>query len=217
MDEAEARKRLVEIFDVSRETMERLELYAALLAEENKQQNLVSVASLEAIWDRHFLDSAQLLHFAPEKGASWLDLGTGPGLPGIVVALLHKGPVALVEERKRRVDFLERAVGRLGLGAHTRIIAVKAEHMPAEPFDVISARAFAPLDKLLTIGSRFSTEKSRWVLPKGRNASAELEAARASWQGDFRLEPSLTDQDARIIVAERVRPKGSKGKGSGAR
>ena len=216
MEEVAARARLIADFDVPRETVEKLELFAAMLTKENEVQNLVSAVSLARIWNRHLLDSAQLLRFAPSPGASWIDLGSGPGLPGIVVALLHEGPVTLVEERRRRIDFLERVVDRLGL-LETRIAGAKPNHTPPEPFDVISARAFAPLDRLLAIGTRFSTEKSRWVLPKGRNAAAELEAARPSWQGDFRLEPSLTDPDARIIVAEGVRRSGSKGKGSGKR
>ena len=217
MDEPAARQRLIDLFDVPRETIERLEHFSALLAEENQSQNLVSAASLDSMWQRHLLDSAQLVLFAPSSAASWIDLGTGPGLPGLVVALLHRGPVTLVEARKRRVAFLESAAEKLDLGDRVRVAGVKVEHMPPEPFDVISARAFAPLPKLLTVGARFSTEKSRWVLPKGRNAGAELDAIRASWQGDFRLEPSLTDPEAHIIVAEGVRAKGSKGKGSGTR
>jgi 16S rRNA (guanine527-N7)-methyltransferase len=209
VDEGAARERLIREFDVSRETIERLELFAHLLRCENEDQNLVAASSLDAVWNRHLLDSAQLLRLAPSPEASWIDLGTGPGLPGLVVALLHKGEVTLVEERKRRVDFLQRAVARLGLD-RVRIIAGKVERLAPEPYDVISARAFAPLEKLLTVGARFSTEKSRWVLPKGRNAGAELEAVRTSWQGDFRLESSLTDPDAYIIVADRVRQRGSK-------
>jgi 16S rRNA (guanine527-N7)-methyltransferase len=92
------------------------------------------------------------------------------------------------------------------------IVAAKAEGLPARPLDVISARAFAPLGKLLDLGTRFSTEKSLWVLPKGRSAESELEAVRASWQGEFRLEPSLTDADARIILASGVKLRKGKGK-----
>jgi len=85
------------------------------------------------------------------------------------------------------------------------IVAGRAERVPTRPFDVISARAFAPLEKLLILGTAFSTQKSLWLLPKGRNAEAELAALDPSWQGDFRLEPSVTDETAQIIVAEGVR------------
>jgi 16S rRNA (guanine527-N7)-methyltransferase len=209
MDEEAARAAM----DVSRETLSKLESFAACLREENTRQNLVSTGSLGHLWSRHIFDSAQLLRFAPSTGAPWLDLGTGAGFPGLIVSLLHPGPATLVEARRLRVDFLSRAAALLCVEEKTEILCAKIEAVPARPFRVISARAFAPLDKLLDLGSRFSTDETVWILPKGRNAKSELEAARASWQGDFRLEPSLTDADAGIIVARGVRRKG-KGKKS---
>ena len=208
MDEAGTRAML----DVPRETFERLDSFVALLRAENARQNLVSAASLEQVWSRHILDSAQLLRLAPAGAEKWIDLGTGAGFPGLVIATLFPGTVTLVEARKLRVDFLHRAAEVLGVAERTEIVCARVEAVPAQPFDVISARAFAPLDKLLRLGLPFSASGTRWVLPKGRNAKSELDAARSSWQGDFRLEPSLTDADARIIVAEGVarRPKGKR-------
>jgi 16S rRNA (guanine527-N7)-methyltransferase len=203
MDESAAKARL----NVPRETLERLEAFADLLAEENQRQNLVSRASLEQLWTRHILDSAQLVRFVPPEAPTWLDLGTGAGFPGLIAALLHPARVTLVEERKLRVDFLTRAAGLLGVAGKIEILGARVEAVPARPFAAISARAFAPLDKLLALGARFATEETVWVLPKGRNAKSELEAARSSWQGDFRLEASLTDADAGIIVASGVRPR----------
>lgn len=209
MDEAAAREAL----GVPRETLDRLYRWEILLREENERQNLVSRASLDSLWSRHILDSAQLARFAPSEARTWLDLGSGAGFPGLVIAATTNFHVTLVESRKLRVDFLQRAVAVLGVEGSVEILCAKAEALPPRRFDVISARAFAPLDRLLAIGSRFSTDKSLWVLPKGRNAKTELEAASASWQGDFRLEPSLTDADAQIIVASGVRPR-KKGKGA---
>lgn len=206
MDEKAARQWLLDNA-VSRETMDAFARFEALLCAENERQNLVSRPSLEHFWTRHVVDSAQLLRLAGSKTGSWLDLGTGAGFPGLVVAVLHDGPVTLVEERRLRVDFLHRAVQILGIGGRTEILGMKVERVEARPFDVISARAFAPLGRLLTLGARFSTRNTRWILPKGRNAQSELEAADSSWQGDFRFEPSLTDPEARIIVAEGVRPR----------
>jgi len=173
------------------------------LRADNERQNLVSRASLDRLWLRHIADSAQLLRFAPSRDASWVDLGTGAGFPGLIVALLHRGPVTLVEERRLRVDFLRRAAESLAVTVE--ILAGRAERVAARPFDVISARAFAPLDRLFRLGTGFSTAKSVWLLPKGRNAETELAALDASWQGSFRLEPSVTDPHAQIIVAEGVR------------
>jgi 16S rRNA (guanine527-N7)-methyltransferase len=118
--------------------------------------------------------------------------------------------VTLVEERKLRVSFLQEAADALGIAAKTEIVGSRVERAPVRPYDVISARAFAPLPKLLTLGTAFSTTKTRWILPKGRNAQVELEAAESSWQGVFRLEPSVTDPEAWIIVAEAVQPKGKR-------
>jgi 16S rRNA (guanine527-N7)-methyltransferase len=209
MAEAEARAWVEQAFGVPRETMERLDEFAALLRRENEIQNLVSRATLDQLWQRHIVDSAQLLRWTPSPNATWVDLGTGAGFPGLVVAALHPGLVTLVEERRLRVDFLTRSAALLGAAGKTEIIGRKVERIDRRVFDVISARAFAPLPKLLELGSRFSTNKTRWILPKGRNARSELDAALTTWQGDFRIEPSLTDPDAGIIVAEGVRRKKS--------
>lgn len=203
MDEAEAKRRL----DVPRETLERLEAFIALLRKENERQNLVSRASLETIWQRHILDSAQLVRFAPAGAKSWLDLGTGAGFPGLLVPLFHRADVILVESRRLRAEFLRSAASTLGIAERVEILAARLEAVPPRPVDVISARAFAPLSKLLSLAERFSTPETVWILPKGRNAKSELDAARSSWQGDFRLEPSLTDADSGIVVASRVRRK----------
>jgi 16S rRNA (guanine527-N7)-methyltransferase len=191
--------------------MERLDAFVALLTDENRRQNLVSAASLDRVWQRHIVDSAQLVRFAPASEASWIDLGSGAGFPGLIVALLHPGPVTLVEGRRLRADFLGRAARVLGIAP--QILAVRAERAPPRPFDVISARAFAPLPRLLELGTCFSTAKTIWVLPKGRNAQSELEALDPSWQGDFSLEPSLTDPDARVIVAAGVGRKAMRKRG----
>lgn len=203
MDEAEVKRRL----DVPRETIERLEAFAALLRLENDRQNLVSKASIETLWERHILDSAQLARFASPEARSWLDLGTGAGFPGLMIPLFHRAKATLVESRRLRADFLRTAACALGIEGRVEIFCSKLEAVAARPFDVISARAFAPLPRLLDLGTAFSTAKTVWILPKGRNAQSELEALDPSWQGSFRLEPSLTDADAAIIVAEAVRRK----------
>jgi 16S rRNA (guanine527-N7)-methyltransferase len=202
MDENGARAWVEREFKVPRETMAKLDAFADLLRDENERQNLVSRGTLDQLWLRHIADSAQLLRFAP-LNASWVDLGTGAGFPGLIVAALHEGPVTLIEERRLRVDFLRRAAELMGL--RIEILHTKAERVPARPYDVISARAFAPLEKLLSLGTAFSTQKSLWLLPKGRNAEAELAALDPTWQGEYRLEPSVTDAEAQMIVATGVR------------
>lgn len=194
--------------DVSRGTEEKLERFVALLVEENERQNLVSRSSVEQVWDRHIIDSAQLLDHASTQ-ADWLDIGTGPGLPGMVLAILGVRRIALVEPRRLRTDFLERAVRELEL-VNVQVITGKVEQVEGQ-FDVITARAVASLDRLFAISSRLAAPRGRWVLPKGRSAAKELEEARATWQGSFRLEPSRTDPDARILVASAVKRKAGRG------
>ena len=201
--EGEARRRL----DVPRETIERLEAFVDLLRRENERQNLVSKASLDMLWERHILDSAQLARFAPPAARLWLDLGTGAGFPGLLVPLFHSASVILVESRRLRAEFLRTAASLLGIAERVEILCARLETVPTRPCDVISARAFAPLPRLLALAERFSSTGTVWILPKGRNAKSELDAARSSWQGDFRLEPSLTDAESRIVVATGIRPK----------
>jgi len=193
--------------DVSRETLDRLNRYVALLLEENERQNLIGRSTLDQVWQRHVLDSAQLVRFAPRPDSSWLDIGSGAGLPGLVVAILTEGPVALVEPRRLRVEFLQRAANALGLGERVAVYAARAERITGT-FDVITARAVASLDDLLRISLHLSTDKSVWLFPKGKSAQSELAEARRSWQGDFRLEPSVTSSEAAILVASKVRRKG---------
>jgi 16S rRNA (guanine527-N7)-methyltransferase len=209
MDEQAARDWLVQTCDVSRETLDRLDKFAILLSQENQHQNLVAQSTLNSIWNRHIVDSAQLFRLGQDTGR-WLDLGAGAGFPGLVIAALG-GSVTLVEERRLRADFLARAADVLEVSDRVEIIRSRAESYRAPPFATISARAFAPLDRLFGVAAHLAAPETRWVLPKGRNAKSELEAAQASWQGEFRLEPSVTDPDAMIVVAERVRRK-SKGK-----
>jgi 16S rRNA (guanine527-N7)-methyltransferase len=189
---------------VSRETFERLCAYVERLKSEAACQNLVSSASLEHIWERHILDSAQLLRFEPHTGATWLDVGSGAGLPGLVIACLTAGPVTLLEPRRLRSEFLRATIDALGLTA--RVECAKVERM-AGCFDVITGRAVAPLSKFFEMSHHLSTEKTVWLLPKGRNAQSELAAAERAWQGVFHVEPSVTDADSRIIVGTGVRAK----------
>ena len=189
---------------VSRETIARLNAIVDLVLAESTRQNLISARTVDDIWSRHVLDSVQLLRFGEE--GRWLDLGTGAGFPGLVIAAFGLGDVVLVEERRLRHEFLLLAADALGL---TNVTVAGSKLERVEPFaaTTISARAFAPLDRIFSLAHRFSTEKTRWVLPKGRNARVELESAQATWHGEFRLEPSVTDPSSAIIVAENVRPR----------
>jgi len=186
---------------VSRETTDRLALYANRLREESARQNLISASTLDRLWERHILDSAQLARFEPHDGAAWADIGSGAGLPGIVLACILSGPITLVEPRRLRADFLRSVVAELGLPA--AVEPVKVERVKGR-FDVITGRAVASLSRFLDLCDHLSTRNTVWVLPKGRNAQSELEEARRSWQGVFHVEQSVTDPDSFVVVASGV-------------
>ena len=186
---------------VSRETLDRLETYVALLKQESKRQNLVSAGTLESVWNRHILDCAQLVRYEPHAGATWIDIGSGAGLPGIVVACLVDGPMTLVEPRRLRAEFLHNACESLGLRAH--VLSAKAQRVEGT-FEVITARAVARLTEFLKISAHLSTRKTVWALPKGRSGPQELAEAARTWQFEGREEPSCTDPQSTILVLSGV-------------
>ena len=188
--------------DVSRETLEKLEAYSALLRDEARRQNLIAASTLDHVWERHILDSAQLVRFEPRPGASWADIGSGAGLPGIVISCLVEGPVTLIEPRRLRADFLARSAEALQLNAV--VTARKAESVVGR-FDVITGRAVARLDQFLSLSAHLSTRNTVWALPKGRGAHSELAEAQRAWQGAFHVEQSVTDADSYIVVGTGVR------------
>lgn len=205
MDEIAAKAWMANL-GVSRETSERIDQFVALLRKENVRQNLVSATSLTHVFARHIVDSAQLWRLAPDA-TSWLDLGSGAGLPGLIIAILGDAPITLVESRRLRAEWLRQTADVLGL-TNVTVELARLELLKARPVGVITARAFAPLPKLFALAHRFSTEETRWILPKGRSAAEELASVAATWHGSFHMEPSVTDPDSAILIARNVMPKG---------
>ena len=189
--------------DVSRETRDRLEAYVALLTDENKRQNLIGGSTLNDLWNRHIIDSAQLLRYLPASTSA--DIGSGAGLPGLVIGILSPAPISLIEPRRLRSDFLQHCVNKLNL-PNVTVVPAKAERAQGR-FDAITARAVASVDTLFASAHHLSHPETIWVLPKGQRGQLELEAAQASWQGSFRTVPSITEGEAVIILASHVSPK----------
>lgn len=182
--------------------MARLGMLVDLLLAENERQNLVARGTLPHVWQRHIVDSAQLLHVSRETlpYGTWLDLGTGAGFPGLAAAALQpERTFVLVDSRRLRTEWLQRAADALEL-RNVRVVLSRVEDVPSGAHAVISARAFAPLDKLVTLSARFSTPDTLWLLPKGAGAQHELQVLPESWRHVFHVEQSLTDPDAGIIV-----------------
>lgn len=222
--EAEARDWLRRVLHVDDVTMARLARLVDLLVEENERQNLIARGTIPMVWQRHIVDSAQLLAVPRETlpEGSWLDLGTGAGFPGLVIAALQpERPVTLVDSRRLRTEWLARAAQELGL-AHVQVVLARVEDLPDQQHAVLSARAFAPLDKLLAISARFSTSETVWLLPKGAKAAQELAILPETWRHLFHVEQSLTDPAAGVIAGRLLggnppkpaRPGGSLQRGS---
>jgi 16S rRNA (guanine527-N7)-methyltransferase len=210
--EEDARAWIGSTFDVSRETFARLETYCRMLLAEGERQNLIAASTRQEVWARHIADSAQLLLHAPAPQGLWLDLGSGAGLPGIVVAMLSGWNVHLVESRAKRICFLNKVVTALGLNAVVHGGRAEMLALPPASARVISARAFAPLPKLLESASRFATRKTLWLLPKGKNAQIELASVAPAWQKLFHVEQSVTDTESRILVGTGVAQTPKQGK-----
>lgn len=194
--------------DVSRETFEKLEHFAQLLVEENQRQNLIAPNSVPELWTRHILDGAQLLGLAESSKGSWCDIGSGPGLPGLVIAILGGRPITLNEPRKLRAEFLRQCVEQLGLDDVT-VAECKVERLQGK-FDFITARAVARLGKLFGMAWHLAHSETKWVLPKGERAQSELDEAKEAWQGSFRLVPSLTHPASAILVGDHVQRRGKR-------
>ncbi len=189
--------------NVSRETTARLEAYVALLKKWNPAINLVAKSTLADAWSRHILDSAQLLDLCPQGAAHWVDLGSGGGFPGLVVAIIAAEMLpglqaTLVESDQRKAEFL-RTVAR-ETGVTVTIQNVRSEDLSPQAADVLSARAFARLPLLLEHAHRHLKPGGIALLLKGAAAEAELSEALATWRFAVQKTPSKTDSQAVILT-----------------
>ena len=196
---------------VSRETFARLEHFASLTAKWTPKINLIAKGTVNEIWERHIVDSAQIYSYTPESFAKWADLGSGGGFPGIVVAAIakEKQPDArfvLIESDQRKCAFLRTAARELDLPV--TVIASRIENSPPQAADVVSARALASLTMLLPLIRRHLHPEGRALVHKGRQAPQEIAEARAQWSFELEDHPSITDPDARLLDIRRILPLG---------
>lgn len=200
-------------FSVSRETLDRLKTYESALQLWQKTINLVAPSTLGHVWHRHFADSAQLVALAPPAPKTWVDLGSGAGFPGLVVAILlapeAKTRVTLVESDARKAAFLREVARQVAVPVD--IFCERAEQaatrVSLHACDVVSARAVAPLTRLLALAKPFTGAHTVCLFPKGRDANTELQDAEIAWKFNVELGPSLTDSDARIAIIRELTPR----------
>ena len=194
---------------VSRETLDRLKRYAELLADWNTRHNLVSDRSMVDAWKRHFLDSAQIADLVPAGPKTLVDLGSGAGFPGLVLATLRPElRITLIEATRKKYDFLKVVAGELGLTADVR--NERIEEVAPEPFDVITARACAPLSQLLSYAQRFWARGSLALLHKGQNIASELTEAHKSWRIQAEQHSSRSDPSGIILEIRELQRVGRK-------
>ena len=201
-------------FGVSRETTEKFETYAAVLTQWQKAVQLVAPSTLDAVWSRHFADSAQLAALVPAGARTWADFGSGAGFPGLVIAILARDAgsafpdlhVTLLESDTRKAAFLREVARQVGvpvdiLGTRIELPATQAK---VGPVDVISARALASLTDLFRLTHPFWKPGTLGLFLKGRDVEAEIEAARLAWRFKLELKPSSTDATGRIACVRNL-------------
>ena len=214
-------------FGVSRETLARLNLYESLLREWQKHINLVANGTLDAVWHRHFADSAQLARLIPAEARTIVDLGSGAGFPGLVLAIMRAGEhqvaaghgppawgpdsmpkrVVLIESDHRKAAFMREVARQVGVAVE--ILSIRIETLETQsklaPVDVVCARALAPLDRLLGLAVPLFGDDTVGLFLKGQGAQAEVDVARRQWSFDVTLVPSVTAADAGIAAIRKLR------------
>jgi 16S rRNA (guanine527-N7)-methyltransferase len=200
-------------FSVSRETISRLKTYEKLLKQWQKTINLVGAGTLEQTWSRHFADSAQLLDLAPLSTNRWVDLGSGAGFPGLVLAILlaerEGAHVALVESDTRKAAFLGEVARQTGVPVDIypeRIEKAATQYMVGQ-VDAITARGLAPMPRLLELVAPYFSGSTVGLFLKGREAQSELDAANQGWELLTEQCPSQTDKEGQIILVRALRAK----------
>lgn len=188
---------IARFLNVSRETQEKLSIYVALLVKWQAHINLVSSKTLPQIWHRHILDSAQLLRYLPSKPSIIMDMGSGAGLPGVILAILTDHEIHLVESDSRKVSFMRTALRETGTNAilHEQ----RMESLPAIQPDIITARALAPLAQLISLSERQHHDQLHYLFLKGREVKQELTALPSYPKLESELFPSLTDSESSIV------------------
>ncbi len=190
--------------NVSRETMARLEAYAALLVKWQAKINLVGPATLPDLWRRHFLDSAQLLRLLPKESGRLVDLGSGAGFPGLVLAMLTDWQVHLIDSDQRKCAFLRQVALETGILDRVTIHAQRFEAVKPFPAGIVTARACAPLSDLLSYAAPFIGDSGRCLFLKGKGVEEELTAAEPHWKMAVERRPSLSDPAASILILDQL-------------
>ena len=196
--------------DVSRETIQDLEAFVALVTKWTTKINLIAKSSVPHLWDRHIVDSVQLYRFAPNTYEKWVDIGSGGGFPGLVMAIIAKekqpnASFVLIESDQRKAAFLRTVARELDLTV--TVLADRIEDAIPQSADVVSARALATLSSLLPLAQRHLSQAGTCLLHKGKQAEKEISDAQRNWSFHIEDHASITDPEGRILVIQRISPR----------
>lgn len=199
--------RTLDQFDVSRETIGRLEVFESLVQKWNPRINLIAKSTLHEIWERHIVDSVQLHQFAPADPDTWLDIGSGGGFPGIIMAIMSSGrgyrtKFTFIESDQRKATFLRTAAREIGLDIN--VYADRIEKVEPAGASVITARALKSLNELVPFLHRHMRPDGIAILPKGQKFATEIHEAKSNWRFDLAEHPSKTNKDARILIVKDI-------------
>ena len=197
-------KQFQEATGVSDPTLARLIAYAELLEKWQKKINLVGRNTLPDLWQRHMLDSAQLFPLLPNPTGSMVDLGSGAGFPGLVLAIMGVGDVTMVESDSRKCAFIAEAMRVTETGSAARLENRRIEDMPPARFDVVISRALASLDTLLSLSESFIDPETICLFPKGKKVDEELTETRKKWMMQISRIPNQSDPSGTILKLENV-------------
>ena len=204
-------ERLTELVPVSRETLDRLDRFIALFTKWSRAINLVAPSTLDQVWERHMLDSAQLYAINP-RSEKWLDLGSGGGFPGIVMAILlletETGSVDLVESNQKKAAFLRRAIAETGARGRVHALRIEEAGRHLTGHRAVSARALADLTRLLGYAEPWLAAGATGYFHKGRDYRREIDEARRSWSFDLLEHESMIDADSVILQIDNLKKNG---------
>lgn len=201
------------VFTVSRETLDRLVVYETLLKRWQKTINLVAPSTLDDIWHRHFADSAQLWAYAPSGAVHWLDLGSGAGFPGLVLAILaaDRGGTrhTLIESDSRKAAFLREVARQTGVAVDILCMRIEKPETRAKVREIncVTARALAPMPRLAELVAPYFASDTLGLFSKGRDVASELDEAARSWAFSAECKPSITDPAGAVVLLTALAPK----------
>ena len=188
-------------FDVSRETIQKLEKFAKLLLKWNKSTNLIAKSTETELWNRHILDSLQLLKLIGNEEI--LDIGTGAGFPGVVISIAGGNKVFLVEKNAKKCAFLHQV--KAEIGGNFEIINESIEHIPVKNIEIITCRAFASVKKILELTCRLLAKDTKLLLLKGESYKVELDEAKSSgWYFDHEVVKSITNKSGAVLILSNI-------------